>query len=98
MYSALHNLSSCSDARTRAVPQSAPNLRPSSYTSLAKSFFPDNPAFADFVAAYLLFVRDSHFTNTEDGDEMYTFELFSASYRSAVFGSSRFYPRLRRGY
>ena len=68
--------------------QSSPNLRPSSYSSLAKGFFPDNPAFADFVSAYLLFVRDSHFTNEADGDELYTFELFSASYRSACTGLS----------
>lgn len=62
--------------------QAAPHLRPSSYTSLAKTFFPDNGQFADFVASFLLFVRDSELEISEDqpAAAINTFELFSSCY------------------
>lgn len=39
--------------------QSAPGLRATTYTSLTRSTFADNRALADFLALFLLYVRDS---------------------------------------
>jgi hypothetical protein len=71
--------------------QAAPHLRPSSYTSLAKTFFPDNPQFADFVAAFLLSVRDSEIdvSDYEPAVAINAFELFSSCYRWEPFSRIR---------
>lgn len=46
--------------------QSAPGLRATTYTSLTRSTFADNRALADFLALFLLYVRDSELANPND--------------------------------
>lgn len=61
--------------------QANPHLRPSSYTSHAKAFFSDNLPFADFVAAFLLFVRDTDVTADNAQSALNAYELLSSCYR-----------------
>ena len=50
--------SQSTDPLARA-PQSNPNLRPATYSTLARSTFADSRPLADFVAAVLLYTRDA---------------------------------------
>lgn len=66
--------------------QASPHLRPSSYSSLCKTFFQDSTHFAECVAAYLLFVRDAHvFTanraSVSQEAALNAFEAFQVCYK-----------------
>ncbi|GJN90758.1 hypothetical protein Rhopal_003772-T1 [Rhodotorula paludigena] len=77
-----------------------PSLRPATYTSLTRSHFADYRPFADFLAAFLLYVRDADLGTSADALDK-TYSLLEDCFKTAdrVFAQGEtgwFVPTLRK--
>ncbi|GAA5951322.1 hypothetical protein JCM21900_003837 [Sporobolomyces salmonicolor] len=93
--------SSSSFSVLRTSLQSAPHLRPSSYLSLTRTHFADYRPFADFLAAFLLYVRDAALGTRDPAALEATYQLLEDCYKAAdrVFAQGEtgwFVPSLRK--
>ncbi|GAA6059040.1 hypothetical protein JCM10212_001265 [Sporobolomyces blumeae] len=80
---------------------SSPHLRPSSYTNLTRSLLADYRPFADFLAAFLLYVRDSPYPDPSPAALEQSYTLLEDCYKTAdrVFAQGEtgwFVPTLRK--
>ncbi|ORY89349.1 COP9 signalosome complex subunit 12 [Leucosporidium creatinivorum] len=78
-----------------------PSLRPASFTSHTRSFFPEYRPFADFLAAFLLLVRDGNLEADDVEGLEATYQLVEDCFRQAdkVFAQGDtgwFVPTLRQ--
>ncbi|KAM0753006.1 COP9 signalosome complex subunit 12 [Meredithblackwellia eburnea MCA 4105] len=77
------------------------SLRPTSYTNLARSFFPDFRPVADLVSSYLLYVRDVELQSLDPTAAATAYQLLEDCFKGAdkVFAipdSGWFVPTLRK--
>ena len=61
--------------------QSTPALRPSSFASLTRSYFPQSRQFADFLSAYLLFLRDADLNPYDEDATAHAYKLLEDCFR-----------------
>ncbi|GAA5893551.1 hypothetical protein JCM8208_000827 [Rhodotorula glutinis] len=89
-----------SSQHLRNALQSNPNLRPATYSTLARSTFPDSRPLADFVAAFLLYTRDAPLGNSAAAlDAQYSLleDCFKTADRLFAQGDTAwFVPTLRK--
>lgn len=96
-----HALNVSPSAPSPAHGQSTPQLRPSSYQHLTSTIFPAARPFADFVAHFLLYVRDANLDPDDSEATGHAYGLLASCYRHAdkIFAQSDtpwFVPTLRR--
>ena len=75
-------ISFATPSRSLSLPQATPTLRPSSFASLTRSHFPQSPQFADFLSAYLLFVRDADLNPYDEDATASAYKLLEDCFRS----------------
>ena len=72
----------CSTAlRSLGNVQATPALRPSSFTSLTRSYFPQSRQFADFLSSYLLFARDADLNPYDEEATTQAYKLLEDCFR-----------------